>query len=132
MPNTPGQWPDVAASALAEQSGVWTVNTMPHDDGFGHGTACAGIIRSLAPECEIYSVKVLGQKHKGRGAAFAAGLRWAIANGMHICNLSLGATKPEFCAELHELADQAYFRNVLLVSAANNLPMPAFPRCMPR
>ena len=26
----------------------------------GHGTACAGIIRSLAPECEITSVRVLG------------------------------------------------------------------------
>src|ERR1700742_3735004 len=26
-----------------------------HEDSCGHGTACAGIIRSLAPACEIYS-----------------------------------------------------------------------------
>jgi hypothetical protein len=25
----------------------------PHQDLFGHGTACAGIIRSLAPEAEL-------------------------------------------------------------------------------
>src|SRR5438105_2495435 len=31
----------------------------PHQDVCGHGTACAGIIRSLAPECELYSVRVL-------------------------------------------------------------------------
>src|SRR5437773_7086946 len=24
----------------------------------GHGTACAGIVRSLAPECELHSVRV--------------------------------------------------------------------------
>src|SRR5438067_4442071 len=27
----------------------------------GHGTACAGIIRSLAPDCELTSVRVLGE-----------------------------------------------------------------------
>src|SRR5215210_12623 len=31
--------------------------TDEHEDAFGHGTACAGIIRSLAPDCELYSVK---------------------------------------------------------------------------
>src|SRR6185503_15947767 len=29
-------------------------------DQAGHGTACAGIITSIAPEVEIYSIKVLG------------------------------------------------------------------------
>jgi subtilisin family serine protease len=28
---------------------------------------------------------------------------------------------------LHELADQAAFRNVILVTAANNMPVPSFP-----
>jgi subtilisin family serine protease len=46
---------------------------------------------------------------------------------MHVCNLSLGTNKPEFFDALHELADEAYFRNVVLVTAANNLPAPSFP-----
>jgi hypothetical protein len=33
----------------------------PHEDLCGHGTACAGIIRSLAPCCEFYSVRVLDE-----------------------------------------------------------------------
>jgi subtilisin family serine protease len=108
-------------------AGGLTYDPAPHDDAYGHGTACAGIIRAIAPECELYSVKVLGTSLTGEGAVFAAGLRWAIENGMDICNLSLGTTKRDFYAVLHELADVAYFRNVMLVTAANNLPVPSFP-----
>ncbi len=99
----------------------------PHEDSCGHGTACAGIIRSLAPQCEIYSIKVLGKGLRGTGATFIAGLRWAIENGMHVCNLSLGTTKKDFFAALHEVADLAYFKQVILVTAANNIPIPSFP-----
>lgn len=102
-------------------------NDAPHHDVYGHGTACAGIVRALAPECEIYSVRVLGPALTGNGNVFAGGVRWAIDNGMQICNLSLGTTKAEYFGTLHELADLAYFRRVALVTAANNLPQPSFP-----
>ena len=102
-------------------------DTEPHGDSYGHGTACAGIIRSLAPECELYSVKVLGSRLTGRGTTFAAGLKWAIENGMDVCNVSMGTTKKNFFAALHDLADRAYFRNTVLVTAANNMPSPSYP-----
>lgn len=107
--------------------GALVYDTEPHEDTYGHGTACAGIIRSFAPECDIYSVKVLGPKLAGRGSIFAAGLRWAIENGMHVCNLSLSTSKKRFFGMLHELADQAYFANVMLVASANNLPVVSYP-----
>ena len=112
---------------LREGSEGLVYDTEPHEDDYGHGTACAGIIRSLAPECEIYSIKVLGSSLGGRGSIFAAGLRWAIENGMHVCNLSLGTAKKDFLALLHELADLAYFRNIMLIAAANNMALPLFP-----
>jgi subtilisin len=102
-------------------------NTDPHIDIYGHGTACAGIIRSLAPECELYSVRVLGKALTGRGTVFAAGLRWAIENGMQVCNLSLGTTKKDYYGLLHELTDQASFKNIAIVCAANNMLIPSFP-----
>jgi len=102
-------------------------DTQPHRDLFGHGTACAGIIRALAPECELYSVRVLGTTLSGQGVVFAAGLRWAIEQGIHVCNLSLSTAKKEVFSVLHELTDLAYFRNIALVSAANNLPVPSYP-----
>jgi subtilisin family serine protease len=102
-------------------------DTELHGDLFGHGTACAGIIRSVAPDCELYSIRVLGASLGGKGSVFAAGLNWAIENGMQVCNLSLGTTKRDYFGILHELADRAYFRNVMLVTAANNMPIPSFP-----
>jgi subtilisin len=99
----------------------------PHADVFGHGTACAGIVRALAPECELYSVRVLGPMLSGRGGVFAAGLRWAIENEMDVCNLSLSTSKKDYFGVFHELADIAYFRNMALVAAASNTPVPSFP-----
>src|SRR6185312_11949485 len=101
--------------------------TEPHGDESGHGTACAGIVHALAPECELYSVKVLGGGAVGQGIVFVEGLRWAIEHGMHVCNLSLGTTKKDFFAQLHEVTDQAYFKHIVLVTAANNYPIASFP-----
>jgi subtilisin family serine protease len=110
-----------------EADGKLQFRTTPHQDSSGHGTACAGIVLSLAPQVELYSIKVLGGTLSGTGALFAAGLHWAIENGMQVVNLSLGTTKRDFYPILHELADTAYFRRVVLVAAANNLPVPSFP-----
>lgn len=113
--------------AVREHKGRIEYDTSPHADDYGHGTACAGIIRSLAPECEIYSIKVLGADLTGRGVVFAGGLQWAIENGMHVCNLSLSTGRSEFFGIFHELADMAYFRRVPLVCAANNVPGASYP-----
>lgn len=96
-------------------------------DIFGHGTACAGIIHKLAPDADIYSVRVLGKDLSGRALQFAGGLRWAIQNGMQVLNLSLSTAKQEYYGLFHEIADEAYFKNVLLVSAVNNIPAPSYP-----
>jgi subtilisin family serine protease len=93
----------------------------------GHGTACAGIILGIAPEAEIYSIKVLGSGGLGDGHAFLAGLEYAIKQRCRVINLSLGTTKPQFFAPLHDLLDRAYLAGCVVVAAANNLPHPSFP-----
>jgi len=98
-----------------------------HEDLVGHGTACAAIIRMLAPDAKIYSVRVLGSNLKGRGATFLAGIRWALDNGIHVVNMSLSSKSDQWFGPLHEIADEAYFRNVMLVCAANNVPGPTYP-----
>jgi subtilisin family serine protease len=96
-------------------------------DVSGHGTACAGIIRKLAPNAELYSVRVLGERLTGKGIVFAAGLRWCIENEMQVVNLSLSTPKRDYFGLFHEIADEAYFRNVMLVCAVNNVPKPSYP-----
>ncbi len=53
-----------------------TVDDDEQGDACGHGTACAGIVRSLAPECTLVSVRVLGSGWTGSGRLLVAGLRW--------------------------------------------------------
>jgi subtilisin family serine protease len=96
-------------------------------DQAGHGTACAGIIASVAPDVDLYSVKVLGPKASGSGDMFLVGLDYAIKQKFQIINLSLGTTKRDFFAPLHDLLDRAYQSGCIVVSAANNLPYPSYP-----
>jgi subtilisin family serine protease len=93
----------------------------------GHGTACAGIVRSLAPECTLVSARVLGAGFKGSGPILLGGLRWAVEQGFDVVNMSLSTTKRQFAGLLHELADTAYFRRTVLVASAHNMPVESYP-----
>jgi subtilisin len=96
-------------------------------DVCGHGTACAGIIRSVAPGCELVSVRVLGEGFVGSGPALIEGLRWAVEQGFDVINMSLSTTKERFVADLHALTDAAYFRRSLIVASAHNMPVRSYP-----
>jgi subtilisin len=93
----------------------------------GHGTACAGLIRSLAPECELTSVRVLGEGYTGSAASLIAGLEWAIEHDFQVVNMSLSTTKKQYAEQLYELADAAYFKGTMLVASAHNMPVESFP-----
>jgi subtilisin family serine protease len=108
------------------ENNLRTVEESEPADLTGHGTACAGIVHAIAPEAELYSVRVLG-RGGGRALQFAGGLKWAIENGMHVCNLSLSTSIEDYYALFHKVSDDAYFNNVMLVSAVNNIPAPSYP-----
>ena len=115
--------------AVAVSVGTDGETVIEPDEGdlCGHGTACAGIVRSLAPGCSISSVRVLGAGYTGSGSALLAGLRWAIERGFDVINMSLSTTKRRLAPELHDLADAAYFRSTMLVASAHNMPVESFP-----
>jgi subtilisin family serine protease len=93
----------------------------------GHGTACAGVIRAFAPDCELTSVRVLGAGYTGSGPIMLAGLEWAIEQGFQVVNMSLSTTKKQYVDRLHALADAAYFKRTMLVASAHNMPVESFP-----
>jgi subtilisin len=109
------------------ETGEVVVAEGPHDDLFGHGTACAGIIRRAAPDAALWSVRVLGSNLTGKGAVFAAGLRWAITQGASVVNLSLSTSREDYFGLFHQIADEAAFAGTILVCAANNVPAPTYP-----
>jgi subtilisin len=115
-----------SVEAVAEDG---KINFHPSTSGdqAGHGTACAGIITSVAPNAELYSVKVLGPNASGSGDMFLVGLDYAIKQKFHVINLSLGTTKRDYFGPLHDLLDRAYHAGCIVVAAANNLPYPSYP-----
>jgi subtilisin family serine protease len=105
------------------------VEVLPDTEGdlCGHGTACAGIVRSIAPDCEIVSVRVLGAGYTGSGPVLMAGLEWAVDEKFDLINMSLSTTKRQFSEFLHDLADDAYFNNTMIVASAHNMPVESYP-----
>jgi len=93
----------------------------------GHGTACAGVIRSIAPDAELYSVRVLGAGFKGSGKVLLAGLQWAVEQDYDVINMSLSTTKKAFSELLRDIADTAYFKRTVIVASAHNMPVESYP-----
>ncbi|WP_305044108.1 S8 family peptidase [Geoalkalibacter sp.] len=100
----------------------------PMDDNTNsHGTHAAGIIAAelngqgvvgVAPRARIYGVKVLDGAGFGSLAWLLQGIDWAIANQMHIINLSLAFDLDS--PAIRDACDRAYAAGILLVAAAGN------------
>ncbi len=118
---------DQAVVVSIGEDGEPVVDEDVEGDVCGHGTACAGIVRELAPDARVFSVRVLGAGFTGTGAALLAGLRWAVDQGFDLINMSLSTTKRNFAEILHELADRAYFRRTVVVASAHNMPVESYP-----
>lgn len=107
--------------------GLPTIVADEAGDLYGHGTACGGIILGFAPEVELVSIRVLGANLRGSGVAFLAALDWAMEQGIELVNLSLSSRKEDLFPAFHEVVDEAYFRGMKLVGAANNAAVASYP-----
>jgi subtilisin len=114
----------------ADDTGLAHVSDDPGGDVSGHGTACASIVRRVAPGCELTSTRVLQRGAKGSrgsGIDLLAGLAWAIEQRFDVINMSLSTRRRKFAAILHDLADGAYFSRTMLVVSAHNMPVESYP-----
>jgi subtilisin len=115
-------------------------STDPADwnDGYGHGTHCAGIVAALnngigvvgvAPGARLHAVKVLDDSGLGYTSDVIQGLEWSAKNHMQIASMSLGGGGS---TSLQQACDAAFAAGVLLVAAAGNSAGPvSFPAAYP-
>ncbi|NIM89563.1 MAG: S8 family serine peptidase [Candidatus Aminicenantes bacterium] len=97
------------------------------DDNY-HGTLVAGIaaadtnnyegMAGVAWDCKILPVKVLDEEGLGTFSDVMEGIIWAVDNGAHVVNLSLGAEIGS--VGLEEAVRYAYEASVVVVAAAGN------------
>ncbi|CAN5116021.1 hypothetical protein BH18ACT4_BH18ACT4_08300 [soil metagenome] len=118
---------DGGVQVTADDDGVCSDEPGAHADSYGHGTACAGIIHSIAPDARITSVKVLGERLTGTVGPFLRGVTWAVEQRFDVINVSLGTNRRDWALSFHEVCDDAYFRNCFVVTAASNAARPSFP-----
>ena len=103
-------------------------NMSAFDDRQGHGTHCAGIIAGcdndigivgIAPQADIYAVKVLGDDGTGSLTNIIRAIDWCIQTKMDVISMSLGGSgspPPAF----HEVFKRAHAANIPVIVATDN------------
>ena len=81
-PNHPKIGPIAGGVGLCAVAGGGIQREDDFSDRAGHGTACAGIIRKLALEAELYGIRVFDESLATDGQSLVEAIAWAIEEGM--------------------------------------------------
>ncbi len=97
------------------------------NDDNGHGTHCSGTIAAkdddqgvvgVAPQIDLYGVKVLDANGSGTFDDVIAGMLWAVENKMEVASMSLGAGSGN--QALADAVEAMRKGGVILIAAAGN------------
>jgi subtilisin family serine protease len=111
---------------------IWWLGMNDDDpmDFSGHGTHCAGIVAAVkgndigvigvAPEADLYAVKVFDDFGDGRYSDVIEGLEWCIINDIQVISMSFGSAYTGGDPGIEPWINDAYDAGILLVGAAGN------------
>lgn len=98
-----------------------------YEDDKGHGTHIAGTIAAsdnsfgvvgMAPNAELYAVKVADSSGDGYTSSVIQGIEWAINHKINIINMSF--VSAQYSEMLHKAIQKATSAGIIIVAAAGN------------
>ncbi len=117
--------PELAGIIKGGWNAISTAATFNDDNG--HGTHCSGTIAAkdddqgvvgVAPQIDLYGVKVLDANGSGTFDDVIAGMLWAVENKMEVASMSLGASQGN--QALADAVEAMRKGGVILIAAAGN------------
>ncbi|WP_316742128.1 S8 family serine peptidase [Pedobacter antarcticus] len=97
------------------------------DDKIGHGSECFKIISSIVSEGSYYIVKVFDEEMVTDIDVFAQAIQICINQEVNIINISAGVKSEEIPELLRVVCDNAYDKNIIIVSAKHNSGSQCYP-----
>ena len=101
------------------------------EDTLGHGTAICALLQAMAPDAELFAVKVFDRRLATTASNVLRGIDWCVRNGIDVINLSLGTSNPEHRALFVAAVERVRATGASLVSAFEGNGMPMLPGSLP-
>ena len=121
--------PDFSSAQFAKGHDFIDDDRLPLDEN-GHGTHIAGTIgertdngvgvTGLAYRAKLMPVRVLDKHGRGQATDIAKGIRYAVAHGAQVINMSFNFGCDKKVPEVDEALREAYARGVVTVASAGN------------
>jgi thermitase len=94
------------------------VSGVVQGNGFGHGTAVASLLRTLAPEANVWSLRIFDSTGVAEVATVYEAVVWATDRGVKVINMSFGASHNS--QALRDAVAYASARGVVMTGAVGN------------
>ncbi|RZU38985.1 S8 family serine peptidase [Edaphobacter modestus] len=110
-------------------AGGVTITPEGQTDGFrdnlGHGTAICALLQQLAPDADIFAVKIFESRLATSLAIVLNAIDWCLQQRINIINLSLGTANHDHLSHFAAAVERAHNHGTVVVSAyqANETPM---------
>ncbi|MDZ7359100.1 MAG: S8/S53 family peptidase [candidate division KSB1 bacterium] len=96
-------------------------------DRIGHGTACADLILQIAPNAEIFPLRVFGHRLETSVPILTVAIKWAMEHQLRVLNLSLGTHLANAIRPLYAACELARRNGLIIVAAAHASRASSYP-----